>query len=287
MSWGCWRPPTTGVGSSQPRNETEPGHLSNWRYGQRTKKGSVRGQAVADPLLEDASRNLGKYLREDWGLKYCPNERRVGGEEHLSHVDDTQILGLWRVWCDTVSLSNVRSYTHNTSPTWLSQYELNENETRGLANWMGKSPRGSPSTEKSREWTVVFPTKGTPTACSVPHGQSWEHEYKSHCTDWAVIFRYTYIQLRMYMLRVHIATTTERRGHKSEVGFGKGAWKDLKRGKGREKRNYNRKNKKWTRKDETRRQQRPKAWQQAVRTEEAQIITIIVFSWFSEHLSWY
>lgn len=86
---------------------------------------------------------------------------------------------------------------------------------------------------------------------------------QSHCTDWAVIFRYTYIQIRMYTLRVHITTTPERRGHKFEVGFGKGAWKDLKRGKGREKRNYNRKNKKQTRKDETRRQQRPRAWQLA------------------------
>ena len=39
-------------------------------------------------------------------------------------------------------LSNVRSYTHNVSPTWLSKYELNKDINNRHTPLDGESPRG-------------------------------------------------------------------------------------------------------------------------------------------------
>lgn len=42
--------------------------------------------------------------------------------------------------CETASPSNVKSYIPKVSPTWLSKYEINEDDTNEHAKCLGDCP---------------------------------------------------------------------------------------------------------------------------------------------------
>lgn len=79
------------------------------------------------------------------------------------------------VCCEIVSLSNIRSYTHEVSTTWPSTFELNKvdiNEHATLDRETSTGLKELQESEKSWKWErCSSPGKTTPVGCPELYGQ--------------------------------------------------------------------------------------------------------------------